>query len=199
MSAWISEAGAFLAGDNAQSVYWALALAGSVIFVISLILQFLGVGGGGLPDDVDVNFDGQVDIPHPDTGFPDLQLFSFRALMAFVTMFGWGGVLFGSRGWGGFFIALGSGLLVWFVTGLLVAQLLKLRQNGNVPASALVGKSGTVYLTIPAKRRGAGKVNLNLGNATREIRAYAEEELPTGTPVRVTEHLGDGIFLVEKN
>ena len=199
MSAWITDAGAFLAGDSAQSIYWGLALAGTVIFAISLILQFLGVGAVGLPDDVDVDFDGQADIPHADTGFPALELFSFRAIMAFVTMFGWGGVLFGEHGWGGFFIALGSGLLVWFIVALLIAQLLKLRQNGNVPASALVGKSGTVYLTVPGGRRSAGKVKLNLGNATHEVRAFADEELPTGTQIRVKENLGGGAFLVEKN
>ncbi len=193
-----SSAGNALAGDGAQSIYWAFAIAGTAIFAVSMVLQILGVGDCGLPEDVDVDLDGDIDIPHPDTGFPDLQIFSFRTIMAFITMFGWGGVVFGIHGWLGFLAAFLCGTAMMFLTAWLIALLMKLRQSGNVYPKDIVGKQGTVYLTIPSGKSRNGKVSINLGDATKEIKAVAEDKIPTGTEVKVTDYLGGDVYLVTR-
>ena len=54
-----------------------------------------------------------------------------------------------------------------------------------------VGQTGTVYLRVPGKGAGPGKVTLNLQNRTVELEAFtAADELPTGTPIRVVAVLG---------
>ena len=50
-----------------------------------------------------------------------------------------------------------------------------------------MGKTGTVYLTIPGNRAGAGKVQLNLQNRTVEYQAVTSQEaLPNGAKIVVT-------------
>jgi hypothetical protein len=54
-----------------------------------------------------------------------------------------------------------------------------------------IGRTGTVYLRVPANKTGPGKVTLNLQKRTVELEAFtAASELPTGTPVRVVAVLG---------
>ena len=194
MMAFLEKVGEFLAGGTAQSVYWAFAISGTILFIISVALSMFGATSDF--SDGDMNMDGEIDLPHPDTGFLDLKFLSFRTVLAFLTMFGWGGVVFGEHGWIGLAGALLCGAVMMVIAAFVIAGLLKLQQNGTTSNGAVVGKSGTVYLTIPGSRSGAGKVNVDLGTATREIRAFADESIATGRKVRITAHLGNGDFLV---
>ena len=62
-----------------------------------------------------------------------------------------------------------------------------------------VGKEGEVYLTIPAKKQGAGKVNVLVGETLTEFDAVTDEreDIPTGQKVVVREAL-DTALLVRK-
>ena len=147
----------------------------------------------------DVAPDGTFDsIDHVDTGFMDFQLISFKSILAFVTMFGWTGVVWGKSGWLGFLAAFVIGLFAMFLTALAVYLMFKLQHSGNVQTSDIVGSSGTVYITVPAGRKDHGKVTVSLKGSTQEITAVADEEIPTGTPVKVAEALSDTLFLVRK-
>lgn len=200
MIAVISQTGEFLAGESARSIYWAIALAGTIMFGISAVLLLFGIGSAALPDDVDVDLDGDVDIPHPDTGLPDLHFISFRTILAFLTMFGWGGMVFGKYGgWYGLLGAFLCGFAMMAATAYLIALLMKLQQSGNVEAADMVGKTGSVYVNIPGGMDKAGKVMVNLGTSTREVQAVAEEAIGHGIPVRLVKHLGSRRFLVEIN
>ena len=56
-----------------------------------------------------------------------------------------------------------------------------------------------MYIPIPARRRGAGKVQLVLGEQLMELDAVTEgEALPTGMQVRVTD-LSGGLLVVERD
>jgi len=67
----------------------------------------------------------------------------------------------------------------------------RLRSDGTVRIERAVGKSGTVYLTVPAQRAGVGKVTLNLQNRTLECQAVtARSELATGAKVVVVSVIG---------
>ena len=174
----------FINGGGIMSVYWGFAIGGSAIFAITAISALLGLGGAE-SGDVDVDMDGQIDIVHPDSGIFDFKLISFRSILAFIAMFGWGGVVFGEYGWKGFALAIGCGLVTMVITAYLIMSILKLQQNGTRANASLVGKKGTVYLAIPAG--GRGKVVLDLGDSTREITACSDVALAKGTPVMTTE------------
>jgi len=197
MMAFLEKVGEFLAGGTAQSVYWAFAISGTILFIISVVLSMFGASSDFA--DTDMNMDGEIDLPHPDTGFLDLKFLSFRTILAFLTMFGWGGVVFGEHGWIGFAAAFFCGLIMMVIAAFVIAGLLKLQQNGTASNAAMVGKFGTVYLTIPGDRSGAGKVSVNLGTATHEVRAFSDAAIATGRKVRIAAHLGNGDFLVTED
>ena len=88
----------FVNGGGIMSVYWGFAIGGSVIFAITAIAALFGLGGAESSGDIDVDMDGQIDIVHPDSGIFDFKLISFRSILAFIAMFGWGGVVFGEYG-----------------------------------------------------------------------------------------------------
>ena len=191
----LSSISEFVNGGGIMSVYWGFAIGGSAIFIITAIAAVFGLGGGESVDgDVDVDMDGEIDIVHPDSGFFDFKLISFRSILAFIAMFGWGGVVFGEYGWIGLGIAFGSGLVTMVITAYLIMSILKLQQSGTRANASLVGKKGTVYLAIPAG--GRGKVVLDLGDSTREITACSDVALSKGDPV-ITTGLNAEVFTVK--
>lgn len=183
----------FVNGGGMMSVYWGFAIGGSAIFAITAIAALFGMGGAE-SGDVDVDMDGEIDIIHPDSGIFDFKLISFRSILAFIAMFGWGGVVFGEYGWKGFGIAIACGLVTMVITAYLIMSILKLQQSGTRANASLVGQKGTVYLAIPAG--GRGKVILDLGDSTREITACSAVALDKGTPV-VTTALNAEVFTVK--
>ena len=189
----IADINEFVNGGGIMAVYWGFAIGGSVIFAITAIAALFGMGGAESAD-VDVDMDGQIDIVHPDSGIFDFKLISFRSILAFIAMFGWGGVVFGEYGWKGLAAAIGCGLVTMAITAYLIMSILKLQQNGTRANASLVGKKGTVYLAIPAG--GRGKVVLDLGDSTREITARSDVALAKGDPV-VTTGLEAEIFTVK--
>ena len=183
----------FMNGGGMMSVYWGFAIGGSAIFAITAIAALFGMGGAE-SGDIDVDMDGEIDIVHPDSGIFDFKLISFRSILAFLAMFGWGGVVFGEYGWKGFGIAIACGLVTMVITAYLIMSILKLQQSGTRANASLIGQKGTVYLAIPAG--GRGKVILDLGDSTREIAAFSDIALDKGTPV-VTTALNAEVFTVK--
>ena len=189
--------GNFLAGGTAMTLYWCAAIGGTLFFVFTLCCSSFDLGG------VDAAGDAAADgsfaaMGHVDTGLLDFQLISFKSILAFVTMFGWTGVVWGKSGWLGFLAAFLIGLFAMFLTALAIYLMFKLQHSGNVTAKEIVGSVGTVYISIPAGRTEHGKVTVSLGGSTQEIVAVADEEIPTGSAVKVTEALSDSLFLVRK-
>ena len=189
----LSSINEFMNGGGMMSVYWGFAIGGSAIFAITAIAALFGMGGAE-SGDIDVDMDGEIDIVHPDSGIFDFKLISFRSILAFIAMFGWGGVVFGEHGWKGFGIAIACGLVTMVITAYLIMSILKLQQSGTRANASLVGQKGTVYLAIPAG--GRGKVILDLGDSTREIAAFSEVALEKGAPV-ITTALNAEVFTVK--
>jgi membrane protein implicated in regulation of membrane protease activity len=125
-----------------------------------------------------------------------LGLLTFRAISAAVAFFGLGGLTaayYGMPNSAQLATAAGSGFAALYLVASLMKVLFRLRADGTVRLDQAVGRTGTVYLRVPAERTGPGKVTLNLQNRTVELEAFtAAQELPTGTPVRVVAVLGPG-------
>lgn len=191
-SSFLTGIGEFLAG--AGNLYLFIAVTGFVIFALQFIMTVAGIHS-------DVELDGagfDVD-SHDISDIQGLNFFSLKAIVAFVTFFGWGGYFYGHLGWTGLAIAFGCGLIMMFLTALVVSLLLKMQQSGNITPAELVGQRGTVYLTVPAGRAPGGMVTVTLPGCTRQVSARADNELKTGTAVVISENLGGGSFLVVKS
>ena len=190
----ISAVSGFLAGSKVHTVYWVLAVFGSVFFGITCILTICGLGG---LSDADLD-SADVTLDHLDTGYLDFNLFSIRSILAFITVFGWGGILWGRYGVWGFLGAFSAGLFTMVLTALVIWGMMKLQCSGNVKSHSFAGCSGSVYLSIPGGEGSYGKVVVSLNGATHELRACAEEEIPTGSQVEIVKELSGGVFLVRK-
>ena len=192
MTELISTTGEIL--SQAHNFYLFLAVVGTVIFVIQFIMSLFGADGTDHPDTIDsstMEMSENADIA-------ELNFFSIKSIVAFITFFGWAGVIWGKQGWSGLFIAFGCGFLMMFMTALIIWLLLKMQQSGNINPVDMVGHQGVVYLSIPAGRAPGGKVTVNMSSCTREVGAMADEELKSGTPVVLESLLGSNCYLVRR-
>jgi hypothetical protein len=193
--------------SNSTQFYFYLAIASTVFFIVQFCLTFFGGGDHGdvgfdhdlaVDHDLDVNTDAS-EIDGTDySGISDINLFSIKSITAFVMFFGWAGFFWGDKGYLGLFIAIICGSVMMFLTSLVIFLLLKMQQTGNVTHADLIGRSASVYLRIPGKRSGIGKITVKLDRCSREMQAMADEEIGRGMPVIIKEHIQGNCYLVEK-
>lgn len=185
---------AFFAGNTVMSLYWGLAIGGSLFFVLNLIT----VSFGGVDNPAEIADDSVLESPDMvDPGFEAFHSLSLRAVLAFISVFGWSGVIWGKYGFWGFLAAFVFGLIAMSLTALAVWGMMKLQHSGNVKTDDFVGKTGTVYMQIPGGS-GHGKVTVTINGSTREVAAVSEEPLATGTPIKIVEVIDPSLFRVEK-
>ena len=175
-------------------------LIGGTLLVGQFLLSLLGLGhlhdfgghdaGGHEVGGHDVHTEhGEHD--HEGEGSWFASLLTFRTLTAALTFFGLAG-LAGYRQWGpdGWPITLAVAVAGGCGALLLVARLMHwLRRqtaSGTVHIDRAIGQAATVYLTVPAQKAGAGKVQVCVQNRTMEYQAVTpDRELPTGAKVVV--------------
>lgn len=187
-------------------VYWMIAIAASIIFLIQMTLTLLGLGdtdAGGDIGDLDAGGaelgDGNGDTM--DTGGA-IQLFTIRNLVNFLLGVGWGGVclsgLMGNR----FMLALAAilcGCIMVAAFIIMYRQLMKLEGNGSYRIEESVGQVCEVYIRIPANRSGSGKVQISFHGSVQELPAQTEgDAIPSGTKVRVTKVVDKVVLIVEQ-
>jgi membrane protein implicated in regulation of membrane protease activity len=176
-----------------SKIYWLIALPFSVLFVIQTILTLIGGDGADSHGDADVSVDS-------DSGI-DFQFLSIKNMIAFFTIFGWVGVVSLGSGVQPFWsvtLATIAGLVMMTIMATLMYFMGKLNENGALNLKNTVGKTGTVYLTIPQKRRGTGKVQINFqGFQTLDAMTDDENEIANGSLVEVVEIINNEILLVK--
>ncbi|MCH5200890.1 MAG: NfeD family protein [Oscillospiraceae bacterium] len=204
----------------AEQILYCIAVPATLILIIQIILMLIGLGdsGGGinpsdtsgldldgtdgLDMDTDVSDLSDHDISSP-TDIADFRLLSVQSVIAFLCIFGWSGIAAlscGAAAW----LAIAIGAVLGFGAMLLVAKIIqwssKLAQNGNFNVKNLLGESGTVYIPIPPKGEGTGKINISCGERFLEFDAVTEEEkaLATGSAVRVVDIISGSTLVVEK-
>ena len=90
--------------------------------------------------------------------------------------------------------------MMMVLTSSLFFWMHKLAESGTLQMKNAVGVICEVYLPIGAKRSKMGKVQIKVQGSLRELEAITdeEEELKTGSMVKVTEIVSAEILLVEK-
>ncbi len=178
-----------------EKVYWITAGISSVIFLILLVLTFIG---GEVDDmgDVDTDIDGDVGI--------DFQFLSFKNLMGFFTIFGWSGIACLDAGYStGITIVVSviCGLAMMSAMAALFYYLGKLTSDGSLKMKNALNSVGEVYLTIGANRSSIGKVQVNVQGGLRELNALTDEDhdLKQGDIITVTNVTDNGILIVNKH
>ncbi|MBX7165750.1 MAG: hypothetical protein K1X74_05325 [Pirellulales bacterium] len=185
-------------------LYSVCAIVGGTVLIAQFAMTLLGLGDGdhsidgdaGLDVDHDLSTDGSHDVEHHTHGASwFFGVVTFRTLVAAVTFFGLAGLAAQANALepaSVLVVALAAGAAAMYGVHRLMRLFADLRADGTVRVSDAVGQTGTVYVRIPADRRGQGKIQLNLQNQTIELTAVtaASRELPTGATIVVTSVIG---------
>jgi hypothetical protein len=83
---------------------------------------------------------------------------------------------------------------------LIFRAMLKLQQEGTLDIRNALGKSGAVYLKIPAQRGNTGKVSLVVQDRMMELDAVTDDAdpIPTGAEVTVIGISNKSALIVRK-
>ncbi len=96
-------------------------------------------------------------------------------------------------------LAIVAGLLMMLLMATLMYFMSKLTESGTLELKKAIGKTGTVYLTIPAQRAGMGKVQISIqGFQTLDALTDDEVEIHTGAVVEVVDTLNEEILIVKR-
>lgn len=182
--------------DLFMKILWGIAIATSLIFLVETILTFIGID-----HEMDTDFDMADGSFEADAS---MNLYTFRNLVNFLLGMSWTAILLKSSITSTallMVIAVIAGGLLVFAVMWMFRWLSQMQQSGNIDVFKLaVGCQGKVYLTIPAERSGAGKVQITINESVREYDAVTDSDtaIKTGTPVRVVEALDASTLLVEE-
>lgn len=178
-----------------EQIFWGIAILFSALFIIQIILGFISgdIDGVSAEGDADVAVEG-------DTGI-DFQFLSVRNMLAFFTIFGWTGIICLGSDLSPILstlIATVAGLIMMFIMASIMYFMGKLTEDGTLKIKNAIGKSGNVYLPIPARRSGMGQVQIQVqGLQTLDAITDHDLEIPTGSLVEVVDILNNQVLIVK--
>ena len=207
-------------------ILYCIAVPSTLILLLQMLLTMLGGHGDGgmdisdtsgidLPDDPglqmdmgDLDLSGHADVPDGqhmlDGGNPGdfgaLKLLTVQTLVTFLAVFGWVSIICISSGLT-VLPSIGIGAVCGFLMMLLVAKIVqmsvRLQENGTINLKNAIGESATVYLTVPPKNGGTGKITMQLQGRFCEFDAVNAGDAPleTGTQVLVSDVIGDTLVV----
>ena len=183
----------FLTMDTWMQVFWGCAVIGSLVFIVQMSLTLIGMDSS----DVDVDFDGADTM---DLG-GGISLFSIKNFINFIVGFGWAGVCLDGiieSKWVLCFVAFIVGVAFVLMFFFIKKQTKKLEHNGAFNIEDSIGQTVDVYLHIPEKKSGKGKVQVSLNGSIHEFGAMTEgESISSGQKVKILSVIDKTTLLVQ--
>jgi hypothetical protein len=153
--------------------------------------------GADAHDGLSADFDS--DLHDGDSTF---QLFTFRNLINFLLGFSWTGISFyGTIDNKTVIVALSVLIGSAFVGAFffIMSQIQKLAEDNSFKIDSTLNQVGSVYLTIPERKSGKGKVQLSIKGAFHELDAITEnEKIESSAMVRVVKIESNNLVVVER-
>lgn len=182
-----------------QQIFACIAIPSTLILLIQTILLLIGLGGTDGDADAELDADGDVDGDGCDDG---LALFSVRGIMSMLAVMGWSAMALLETPLPGFvsiLISVALGVSMLFIMAYFMKLIYKLQNSGNIDLGNAVGKMAQVYIPIPPKGTGSGKVHLTVQEKYCEFGAIttAGTKIKTGSYVRVVSVDEMGMLVVE--
>jgi hypothetical protein len=198
-------------------IYFYLAVVGCTLLGLQVILTLFGIVGDAdvdgahdadLGDGADMDLDGvdaaeghagaEVADDHSNVFF---KILSLKALCAFAGLFGLTGLTLHAEGLQPpslrLLISFAVGAASFVVVVWMMKGISKLTSSGTINVRGAVGRSGSVYLRVPAAGAGAGKVTILLQGQSIELEAVTDgDEIPTGEKVMVASVVGQSTLKV---
>lgn len=197
-------------------IFTCIAVPATAVMLLQTILVLCGIGGAGDGeldldgeglelDGGDLDLDGGIDTPEIDLesqtadvsadgdtqGGPySLRLFSIRGIVAFFSVGGWAGLAAERAGLspsGAISLAVAAGAAALFAVAWVMKKAMELQEDGTMELTCALGKTGSVYLPIPPKGQGKGKIQLLLSSGLVELDAVSTQDqtIPTGSEVMI--------------
>ncbi len=166
-------------------IYFVLGCVASALLLIQFILLLIGFSGDG---DIDIGGDGGPDFDGDSDG--GIGIFTLKGLVGFFAIGGWVGVacVMGglADGWT-IPVSIICGLVAFVAIGFAYKAIRKLQADGAIDNRNAIGKVAEVYLKIPAKGEGHGKLSIVLQGKLVEMDAVTDETeaITTGKDVKV--------------
>lgn len=173
----------------------------SFFFLWQFLMALIGLAGAEVSLDTHVDPSWEHTAPNDASDTMNaFKLVSIHSMLAFLTLFSWGGALYISHGVPvarSLIYAFAWGLAALLVVSALLYAMRRLTSSGNLRLESCVGNEGTVHLDIPAN--GMGEVRVICGNAATHFRARASgaAAIKAGTPVIVVRVAGPNTIEVE--
>jgi len=177
-----------------EQTFFGLATFGGSIFLISILLQFLGGGDADALDGGDATGDAS-------GGEPAFKVFSIQSIGAFSLVSGATGLAL-SKDLGlpeplSVSAAIGSGVVILWCMSLIFKTFLRFSANGALDYSQALLEEGEVYLTVPAEGTGLVQLTIQGRLVTASARALGAFSIPTGSKVVVREIDDNETLVVE--
>ena len=164
-------------------VYGICALVGGCLFLIVMVLMFIGI-----EFDLDALVDGSGHV-------------SLHGISGFFTLFGIVGLYLDSQDYGVLVSStggIGAGGMMFLAVSRIIAAMRKLESSGNITVDQTVGAKGSVYAEILSGESGA--VTIFIGDRERRYDAVTDEPtgLKTGDLIEVNEVISGSLLKVTK-
>lgn len=181
--------------ELSQQIFGCIAVPATLVLIIQTIILLIGMGGEG---DADGDVDTETDAEDGD----GLALFSVRGIVSMLAVMGWSAMALLETELPdavAILISVVLGIMALILIAYVMRAVSRLQSSGNIDIGNAVGKVAQVYLPIPERGKGAGKVHITIQEQYCEFGAIttAEEKIPTGSYVRVVSVGEAGILVVE--
>lgn len=196
----------WLALSGLQRFFYFIAIPSTVLLAIQFVMTIFGLNSDSDTDmdfdtDTDMDFDTDVDDSSVSAG--DFRFITFRGIIAFLTIFGWVGEILADTSLHIviiLFLSTISGLFAMFFVALLFYLISKLQSSGNINYKNALGCLAEVYIPIPKKHTGVGKVQLTIQERLVEADAitHTNTTFNTGDIVRIIDIFNGTTLVVDK-
>jgi hypothetical protein len=189
-----------------EKVLWVIAPSASLVFLAQTAMSLLGFDHSH--HELTDNQTSMTLSDYGDAGITkkksdnQLKLWNVKNSIVFLMMFGWTSIVGLNRDLSPILSALiGGGVGFGTMYGLawMFRELLKQTTDGTLDLSKAIGVEGDVYLTIPARESGVGKISIIVQGQWCELEAKTSgEAIATGKKIQVIALLENDVLLVEE-
>ena len=199
-----------------EQILYCIAIPSTLILLLQTIMTLCGFGHEGgdmnvsdtsgidfdmdMPDDI--SFDTDIGDGSPVSDLGSMHFFTMQGIVAFFCIFGWTSIII-LHGGGSGTVSVLVGLVFGFIAMFAVAKIMqvsaKMTQSGTLDMRNTLGETGRVYLTVPPKGAGTGKVNITVQGRFMEFDALNSSDMAiqTGENIRVIDIEGN-YLVIEK-
>lgn len=177
-----------LGGDAVT--YFVMAAVGTLLFLIRLVFALFGGDGGDFDVDADVGTDAS------------FTLFSLLSVLAFVMGTGWMGLAC-RIDWGlsrplSAVVSVGFGVVMMLLASGMMYVTRRLNRDVTYDPKTAIGRTARVYMQIPEKGAGIGKVQVSVSGRLMTMNAVSTSAaLAAFADVKVVDVRDDHTLVVE--